>query len=122
LIGRSRISSFNSIKGRIWSQINGWKEKFISIAGKEILLKAIIQAMHTYTMSILWLSKTLVREINVIMSKFWWGFKENTNKISWMDWNGLGKSKDRCGIGYRELENFNGDPSCQAVLEARPIP
>lgn len=107
LIGRSRIASFNSIKGRIWSRINGWKEKFISHAGKEILLKAVIQSIPTYTMLVFRLPKTLVREINVMMSKFWWRFKENTQKISWMDWQGLGRSKNRGGLGFRELESFN---------------
>jgi len=52
LIGRSRVSTFNGIKGRIWNRINGWKEKFISHARKEILLKSVIQAIPTYTMSV----------------------------------------------------------------------
>jgi hypothetical protein len=42
LIGRSRINSFSSIKGRIWECMNRWKEKFLSQAGKEVLLKAVV--------------------------------------------------------------------------------
>jgi hypothetical protein len=49
LIGRSRISTFNGIKGRIWNRINRWKEKFLSHAEKEVLLKSVIQAIPTYT-------------------------------------------------------------------------
>lgn len=30
LIGRSRISAFAGIKGRIWDKMHGWKEKFLS--------------------------------------------------------------------------------------------
>jgi hypothetical protein len=52
LIGKSWVSTFNGIKGRIWNRINGWKEKFISHARKEILLKSVIQAIPTYTMSV----------------------------------------------------------------------
>jgi hypothetical protein len=47
LIGRSRVSSFNFIKERIWAKLNGWKEKFLTHAGKEVLLKAVIQAIPT---------------------------------------------------------------------------
>jgi len=47
LIGRSRISTFNGIKGRIWQRINGWKEKFLSHAEKEILIKTVLQAIPT---------------------------------------------------------------------------
>lgn len=107
LIGRSRISSFNSIKGRIWSKLNGWKEKLLTYAGKEILLKSVIQAIPNYTMSVFWLPKTLIKEINSMISKFWWGFKENFNKISWVSWKHLGRKKDIGGLGYRELDCFN---------------
>jgi hypothetical protein len=27
LIGRSKVSAFTEIKGRVWERINGWKEK-----------------------------------------------------------------------------------------------
>ena len=52
LIGRSKVSSFARVKGKVWSRIKGWKEKFLSQAGKEILLKSVIQAITTYTMSV----------------------------------------------------------------------
>jgi hypothetical protein len=60
LIGRSRVSTFNGIKERIWKRINGWKERFLSHAGKEILIKAVIQAIPTYTMSVFRLPKSFV--------------------------------------------------------------
>jgi hypothetical protein len=107
LVGRSRVSSFNYIKGRIWAKLNGWKEKFLTHAGKEILLKAVIQAIPTYTMSVFRLPKTLTREINSMMGKFWWSFKENINKIAWMSWKRMGRSKDFGGLGYRDLDCFN---------------
>lgn len=75
LIGRSRFSSFNYLKGRIWSKLNGWKEKLHTHVGKEILLKSVIQAIPNYTMSVFRFPKTLIKEINSMMSKFWWGFK-----------------------------------------------
>jgi hypothetical protein len=107
LICGSKVSVFQGIKGIIWATLNGWKDKFLSHAGKEILLKAVIQAIPTYTMSAFQLPKTLCKEINFLMSKFWWGFKENTSKIAWMNWKRLGKNRESGGLGYRELEAFN---------------
>jgi hypothetical protein len=52
LIGRSRTRSFKGIQGRIWEQLNGWKEKNLSQDGKEVLLMVVVQAIPTYTMSI----------------------------------------------------------------------
>ncbi|XP_062151970.1 uncharacterized protein LOC133860363 [Alnus glutinosa] len=92
---------------RIWNKINGWKEKFLLHDGKEILLKAVIQAIPTYTMSVFKLPKSLSRDINSSMAKFWWGHQENVNKNAWMSWSRLGKNKGRGGLEYRELESFN---------------
>ena len=66
MVGKSRVASFASIKGRIWDRINGWKERFLSHAGKEVLLKAI----PTYTMSVFRLPRTLCHGINSLFSKF----------------------------------------------------
>jgi hypothetical protein len=107
LVGRSRISTFNGIKGRIWNRINGWKEKFLTRAGKEVLIKVVLQAIPTYSMSIFQLPKSLVRDINTMLNQFWWGFKDNTHMIAWMSWKDIGKHKTLGGLGYRELESFN---------------
>jgi hypothetical protein len=103
LIGRSKVSAFSSIKGRIWDRICGWKNKFLSQAGKEIMLKVVIQAILTYAMSIFLLPKTLFHDINSIMSKFWRGHKENDSKMAWMSWEKFGKAKE----DFRDLECFN---------------
>ncbi|KAH0996219.1 hypothetical protein GBA52_020083 [Prunus armeniaca] len=40
-VGRSKIVCFNPIKERIWGKFQGWKEKMLSFAGKEVLLKVV---------------------------------------------------------------------------------
>jgi hypothetical protein len=71
LVGKSRVSAFRSIKDRVWSRLQDWKLKFLTQARKEILIKAVIQAIPTYSMSIFLLPKTLCIEINSLMQKFW---------------------------------------------------
>jgi hypothetical protein len=73
----------------------------------EILLKAVIQAIRTYSMSVFHLPTTLCKEINKLMQRFWWGHKENNNKINWMSWERMGVSKDKGGLGFRDLVIFN---------------
>lgn len=50
-IGKSRKSAFEYIKQRVWAKIQGWQQKLLSKAGKEILIKAVAQAIPTYAMS-----------------------------------------------------------------------
>ena len=47
-----------------------WKEKLISKAGKEILIKVVAQAIPTYTMSCFKLLDTLCEELMSIIRNF----------------------------------------------------
>jgi hypothetical protein len=40
-MGKSKIQTFNYLKDRIWKRIQGWKEKLLSRAGKDVLIKAV---------------------------------------------------------------------------------
>jgi hypothetical protein len=39
---------FNYLKDRVWKRIQGWKEKLLSSAGKDTLIKAVTQAIPTF--------------------------------------------------------------------------
>ena len=84
LVGRNKKKSFSVIKERIWKKLKGWKEKLLSQAGREVLIKAIIQVIPTYTMSCFKLPKSLVQEIESLIRKFWWGYRGEQRKIHWI--------------------------------------
>jgi hypothetical protein len=50
-IGRSKAQVFVEIKEHMGRKLMGWKEKMLSARGREVLIKAVIQAIPTYTMS-----------------------------------------------------------------------
>ena len=39
VVGRNKKVSLNYIKERVWSKLQGWKEKLLSQASREVLLK-----------------------------------------------------------------------------------
>ena len=41
LISRSKTNSFAQLKSKVAHKLTGWKEKLISVAGKEVLIKAM---------------------------------------------------------------------------------
>lgn len=49
------------------------KEKFLSRAGKEILLKSVIQAIPTHLMGVYKLLVSVIQRIHSIMAGFWLG-------------------------------------------------
>jgi hypothetical protein len=65
--GKSKIQSFSSVKDRVQKQLNNWKVKFLSQAVNEVLLKAVVQAIPTYNMSVFQLPATLCKELEGLM-------------------------------------------------------
>ncbi|KAK8928576.1 hypothetical protein KSP39_PZI017944 [Platanthera zijinensis] len=69
-VGRNRYASFKFIKDHIWNRIQGWKVKFLSRAGREILIKVVLTSIPAYVMSCFRLPKSLFAEINSILAGF----------------------------------------------------
>ena len=67
LVGRAKKQSFVHIRERVWRKLQGWKEKLLSQAGKEVLIKAVIQAIPTYTISCFKLPKGLIKELETLI-------------------------------------------------------
>lgn len=105
--GRSKAKLFKRLSDKIGKALMGWKESLFSAGGKEILIKAIIQAIPTYTMSCFRLPKFICEEINKRCARFWWGATNGERKIHWKSWKSLCKSKDFGGMGFREISLFN---------------
>lgn len=45
--GNSKVNTFRDLQEKITKRVMGWKEKFISKAGREILIKIVTQAIPT---------------------------------------------------------------------------
>ena len=79
--GKSKVNTFKELQEKITRNVMGWKEKFISKAGREVLIKTVAQAIPTYSMSIFKISKSLCETINSTMAKYWWGQTKEEKKI-----------------------------------------
>ena len=107
LIGRAKKHSFAYIKERVWRKLQRWKEKLLSQAGREILIKSVIQAIPTYTMSCFKLPKGLILELETLIRKFWWGYDGSNKKVHWVKWERLCEDKGKGGLGFKDIEKFN---------------
>ncbi|EAZ04413.1 hypothetical protein OsI_26557 [Oryza sativa Indica Group] len=135
-MGRSKKKTFNYLKERVWKKIQGWKEKLLSRAGKDILIKAVAQAIPAFAMSCFDLTKTLCDEISSLISRFFWAQHDRENKMHWIAWDKLCSRTEKGGLGYRDLHLFNLamlarqawrllsnlDSLCARVLKAKYFP
>ncbi|KAK2410765.1 hypothetical protein QL285_046110 [Trifolium repens] len=107
MVGRSKKETFAYIKDRIWKRINGWRSRPLSRAGKEVMIKSVLQAIPAYIMNIYLLPDTLINEIERMLNSFWWGGGGDNKGIRWLAWDKLTCPKNEGGLGFRDFHCFN---------------
>jgi hypothetical protein len=135
-IGKSKRKAFAYIKDKIWKAIQGWLLKLLSRAGKEVMIKAVAQAIPTFLMSCFYLTKSFCDELSAMIAKYWWSQQDKENKMHWISWRKLIKSKGQGGLGFRDIHAFNiamlsrqawrliqnPDSLCATILKAKYYP
>ena len=81
MVGRNKRASFDHLKQKVWKKLQGREGKLLSQAEIEVLIKAVIQAIPTYTMSCFKLPTMLCHDIESLVRKFWWGQKGDRRKV-----------------------------------------
>jgi hypothetical protein len=136
MIGADRSDCFRHLIDRVLTKTKGWKEKLLSMGGKEILIKSIAQAVPAYAMMVFLLPKNICKGITDVISSFWWGDEDEHRKMHWKAWWKLCIPKGKGGMGFRDLHCFNlamlakqiwrilEEPNslCARVLRARYYP
>ena len=82
-----------------------WKEKLLSAVEKELLIKAVAQAIPTYTMSYFKLLNNICDDLTSMIRQLWW--KQRKDKMAWVSWEKMCPLKEKGGMGFRDLKGFN---------------
>jgi hypothetical protein len=71
------------------------------------MIKAVAQAIPTYAMSCFDLTKGLCEQISSMIGRYWWNQQDKENKIHWVSWEKITRTKRNGGLGFRDLHIFN---------------
>jgi hypothetical protein len=69
-VGKEKGGAFKYLRDWLWKKILGLIEQLFSVGGKEVLTKAVAQAVSTFSMSCFKLPKGLCEHINSMIHKF----------------------------------------------------
>ncbi|KAA3483070.1 reverse transcriptase [Gossypium australe] len=106
-IGKRRREAFTDIINRLSCRINSWTKRLLSYGGKEIMIKAVLQSIPTYAMSIFLAPRGVLKEIQKKISRSWWSGKDRGKFWSVLSWKTLCHPKGMGGIGLRNMILFN---------------
>ncbi|XP_050130812.1 uncharacterized protein LOC126607280 [Malus sylvestris] len=95
------------LRAEFWESSKGGSRMRCRGRGREVLIKAVVQAIPAYPMCILKFPVVVCQELDALVAKFWWGSHGENRKIHWVSKEVLGLSKDRGGMGFRNFQEFN---------------
>ncbi|CAN0858140.1 LINE-1 reverse transcriptase homolog [Linum grandiflorum] len=85
LVPRAKKDMFSDLEDKFRKRLSGWKNAYLSAAGKEILIKSVISAFPSYMMNYFFLPSSLCKKFNSIVSRFWWSNKDGSKPIYWVN-------------------------------------
>ncbi|OMO55679.1 reverse transcriptase [Corchorus capsularis] len=105
--GKTKCGALSYIKEKVEARLKSWKQQLLSLAGKEILIKAVASSIPAYVMMCFKFPKKVCADINSMVANFWWGQQDNEKRIHWVSWEKMTLPKEEGGMGFKELEAFN---------------
>ena len=92
---------------RVQSKLRGWKQKLLSHAGREVLIKSTLASIPTYFMSTVKLPNSILAKLNSIIRDFWWGYASGSHHLYLKSWSSFQHPKKFGGLGFRNLTYMN---------------
>lgn len=84
--GKSKKEFLGYIRDRIVAKVRGRGNKQLNQAGKEVLIKSVLQTIPMYPFMCFKAPKSTCAQLNSVISNFWWENKDNGGKIHWGAW------------------------------------
>jgi hypothetical protein len=103
--GRMNRGKFDSLQAELSKRIMQWND--LSKGGKEIMIKAVAQALPTYIMGVFKLPMSVCDDLSKLIRNFWWGAERGKRKTHWVSWDILCRPKRHGGLVFRDMRLFN---------------
>nr|XP_016476809.1 PREDICTED: uncharacterized protein LOC107798345 [Nicotiana tabacum] len=95
------LAMWNPVIERVEKWLAGWQKKYLSIGGKEVLIKSTLSSIPTNYMSF------LHERLERLQQNFLWDTTEGARRYHLVNWRVVTSPKERGGLGVKDLKVFN---------------
>ncbi|GMI84759.1 hypothetical protein HRI_002145200 [Hibiscus trionum] len=107
MVGRNKKRSLTFMAEKCSKSLSTWSPRLLSMGGKEVYIKAVLQALPLYAMSVFLLPKSPCQDLQAKFVKYWWQKKTDKKGIHWCSWSELCVLKEDDGMSFRDMGKFN---------------
>lgn len=102
------IKFWDPLIQRIKRKVQSYEAENISLAGRIIQLKSVMDSLPIYWFSLYCIPRTVEDSIEKIRKQFFWGHGEgNKEKLHLIGWENICKKKREGGLGLSTVKNRN---------------
>jgi len=102
-----KASSWQSVLDKVQKRLLSWKSCSLSRAGKVVMIKAVLNSLPMYYLSMFKIPKKVANDIVRIQRKFLWSGEKGGRFIPLVKWDIVQKQKSEGGLGVGDLEKKN---------------
>lgn len=104
---RINKETFGDILEKVSSRLSGWKGRFLTMAGRVTLTKAVLPSIPVHSMSTISLPKTTLESLDRASRNFLLGSTNEQRKQHLLSWKKVCLPKREGGLGIRASEEMN---------------
>ncbi|KAJ0797670.1 putative RNA-directed DNA polymerase [Helianthus annuus] len=102
-----RINSWEPIIEVFQKRLSGWKSRVLSIGGRVVLIKSVLESLPVYYFSLFKVPVMVKNKLEAMIKRFLWGGNSDANKIHWVGWDLVTRPKKCGGLGLTKLDVSN---------------
>ncbi|XP_058757247.1 uncharacterized protein LOC131630489 [Vicia villosa] len=106
-VGKPKAIHFLSLAGKIRMKVASWKAKLLSMAGRVLLVKTIIQSMMVHNIAIYDWPSSVIKSIEASSRNFIWSENVDQNKLVIVSWKKCCSKTTEGGLGIISLNHYN---------------
>lgn len=107
-MGDNKLNYYSPIIDRIKARVVSWKSRWLSLAGKILLINIVLATIPNYYLSVLKAPPLLIQIIHKLIRYFLWsGNIDGVNKIPLISLQDMAQVKSLGGVRIHDLENRN---------------
>ena len=88
-------------------KLSNWKSNIMSIGGRSVLCKTVLGALGSYLFSLYKAPIAVIKTLESLRRRFFWGQKENGRKIAWVAWKNVLNIQNKGGLNIGSLKAAN---------------
>ncbi|GAU29855.1 hypothetical protein TSUD_379450 [Trifolium subterraneum] len=102
-----RLSTWNPVLDVIQKRLASWKNKYVSLGGRVVLLNSVLAAIPIFYLSLFKMPVGVWKKLVGLQRRFLWGGAAGASKISWVNWLDICRPKKEGGLGVKDLRIMN---------------